>query len=248
MPLLRKDQLQNIVTDENTMGTTLLIVCVDAFGLSFFEWEPETFDLDCKYAFDTELPQINKDKVWSLVTALTTNLFYISLETFMPICNVLNGSKADFSTYDPVDSDEAAWGIVEVMINDPPEEGEDVSTRFSHEIKRYVGLTLKAEGITTPPRILLPFVEYDRDPEEEAGIEIGPDEHMLKMHEDRQRRERESIERYINQQLVRLGAQIQQLPLQQGDTSRIGAYLQQIQRAVTSSQPAAESEPLLSVL
>lgn len=248
MPLLRKDQLAEIVSDESTMGTTLLLACVDTFGLSFFEWEPETFDLDCKSAFGVELPQVNKDKVWALVTALTTNLFYISLETFMPICNALNDSQADFRAYDPVDSDEAAWALVEVLINDPPEEGEDVSKRFSHEIKRYIGLTLKSEGVTTPPRILAPFVEYDQSPEEEAGIQIGPDEAMLNMYEDRQARERDSIEAYISQRITALSSQIQQLPLQQGDTSQIHAYLQQIRIAVTNSQQSEESEPLLSVL
>lgn len=248
MPLLRKDQLSDIVTDETMTGTALLLVCVDTFGLPFFEWEPETFDLDCKWAFGTELPQVNRDKIWSLVTALTTNLFYISLETFIPICNALNDSRADFRAYDPVDSEEAAWGIIEVLLNDAPEAGEDVTKRFSHEIKRYVGLTLTSEGVTTPPRVLAPFVEYDVDPEEEAGIEIGPDPDMVNMYEDRQAREREGIESYVRQRIALLTTQIQQLPLQHGSTKGIVEYLQQIQRAVTSSEPTAESEPILSVL
>jgi len=248
MPLLRKDRLFNAVTDETMLGTSLLLICVDTFGLSFFDWEPETFDLDCKYAFGAELPQVNKDKIWALVTALTTNLFYISLETFMPICNALNDSQADFRAYDPVDSEEAAWGIIEVLLNDPPDKGEDVSVRFSHEIKRYVGLTLSSEGVTTPPRILAPFVEYNEDPEEKAGIELGPDETMLNMYEDRQSRERDDIESYISQRLDLLSAQIQQLPLQSGDTTRISEYLQQIRTAVTNSTQAEELEPPLQVL
>jgi len=240
MPLLRKDQLFNAVTDETMMGTSLLLICVDTFGISFFDWEPETFALDCKSAFGTELPQVNKDKIWSLVTALTTNLFYISLETFMPICNALSDSQADFRAYDPVDSEEAAWGIIEVLLNDPPDEDEDVAVRFSHEIKRYVGLTLSSEGVTTPPRVLAPFVEYDEDPEEKAGIEIGPDEAMLNMYEDRQARERDDIESYISQRLDLLTAQIQQLPLKSGDTTRISEYLQQIRTAVTNPTQAGE--------
>ena len=76
-------------------------------------------------------------------------------------CNALSGSEADFDNYDPVTGEEAAWGITEVLLIDAPEaDDEPASHRFSHEIKRYIGMTLEAEGVTTPPALLKPFVEF----------------------------------------------------------------------------------------
>lgn len=249
MALLRKDQLNQIINDKTMTGTSLLLLCSDTFGIEFFDWEPETFELECQAAFGGSMPQINKDKLWALVTALTTNLFYISLETFIPTCNALNDSTADFRSYDPVDSEEAAWGITEVLLNDPIEDEEDVSARFSHEIKRYIGLTLRSEGVTTPPKALKPFAEFDDDPEEAAvGALSEPDPHMIDMYSDRQAREREEIEAYINQRFDLLASQLQSLPLQQGDTSQISEYLQKVRTTAVGSAPPATAGSPSSVL
>lgn len=248
---LLKDRKASIVTDENMLATPLLLMCVDEFGTDFFQWEPEAFNLECKDAFGTDVPQVNRDKIWSLVTCLTTNLFYISLETFIPVCNVLNGSEAEFRYYDPVTGEEAAWGITEVMLNDPPEKGESPAARFSHEIKRFIGVTLSTEGITTPPPMLAPYVEYDRDPEDRVGVVIGPDENLLQMYQQRQSRERDRINSHVEQQLALLEQQIRQLPLRFGRTSQIDEYLQHARRALIESiQPEelASFRPTFSVL
>jgi len=248
---LLKDRKASIMTDENMLATPLLLMCVDEFGTDFFQWESESFELECKDIFGTDLPQVNRDKIWSLVTCLTTNLFYVSLETFIPVCNVLNGAEAEFRYYDPVTGEEAAWGITEVILNDPPEKGESPSTRFSHEIKRFVGVTLSTEGITTPPPMLAPYAEYDRDPEEKVGLIIGPDESLLQMYQKRQTRERDRINSYVNQQLALLGQQIHQLPLRFGRTSQIDEYLQHARRALIEStrpEELATFQPALSVL
>ena len=180
--MLRNERLAEIVTNEETLASTLLLACVDMFSTEFFDWETETFDIECRRAFGVELPDENRDKVWALVTALATNLFYVSLESFIPICNSLNGSEADFAHYDPITGEEAAWGITEVLLHDPAEKGENTGDRFTHEIKSYIALTLSSEGVTTPPSLLKPYTEYDRDPEEAAGAIVGPDEHMLNMY------------------------------------------------------------------
>lgn len=220
----QRDVYAEALASEEALGTTLLVICMDAFGIEFFEWEPETLDAEITSRFGVDMPDVNRDKLWSLVTALTTTLFYTSLETFIPTCNSLNGSVADFDNYDPVTSEEAAWGIVEVTLVDPPEKG-DPAGRFSHEIKRYVALTLQAEGITTPPAFLKAYTEYDNDPEEEAGISMGPDEHMLAMHTRRQTDAREELEGYVREQLSLLTAQLEALPLSIGNTEKLGQFI-----------------------
>lgn len=207
-----------ILTDDNTLATPLLVLCVDRFGTEFFEWEPMTFDVETRSEFGIKIPGVNRDKIWALVTALTTDAFFKSLETFIPICNSLNGSRADFDNYDPVTSEEAAWGITEVILNDPPEVTLD--KLFSHEIRYYIGLTLKSEGVTTPPRVLKPFAEYDTNPEEEAGSIVGPDEGFVAMHAKRQKEESDGINEYVKYRMALIMQQLKSLPLREGDVSK----------------------------
>jgi hypothetical protein len=231
--MIERDKIAAILTNEEMLATPLLVLCMDQFSAEFFEWEPESFDTEVRTRFGVELPTVNRDKIWALVSVLTTDLFYHSLETFIPVCNTLNGSEADFDDYDPVTSEEAAWGIVETGLIDPPEKGQDPAARFSHEIKRYVGLTLQSEGVTTPPAFLKPYTEYDKDPEEAVGLNIGPDEHMLAMYEKRQQAERSEIESYVRGKLEDLVAQLRLLPLQTGDVSKVAEFISQAQSLLT---------------
>jgi hypothetical protein len=221
MALLRKDQLSKIVQDEEMLATPLLVLCIDAFGTDFFNWEPATFDLECAAHFGVQMPDVNRDKVWALVTVLSTDLFYKSLESFIPIANSLSGSEADFDDYDPVTGEEAAWAIAEANIIDPPEEKDDPAERFSHDIRRYIGETLKAEGVTTPPPGLAPYVEYDNDPEEQVGISAGPDPDFVAMHETRQADERAEIERFVDENRKLLRRQLKSLPLTNGSLAQL---------------------------
>ena len=223
MALLRKDQLTKIVSDEDMLATPLLVLCVDTFGTDFFDWEPTTFNLECAANFGVELADVNKDKVWALVTVLSTDLFYVSLESFIPIANSLNDSEADFEDYDPVTGEEAAWAITEANLVDPPENNADPGERFGHDIKRYIGVTLKTEGVTTPPPSLVPYVEYDRDPEEQVGISGGPDPDFVSMYETRQTNERAEIERYVKERMALLYQQLRSLPLQHGNLTNLDA-------------------------
>jgi hypothetical protein len=179
---------------------------------------------------------------------LTTNLFYISLESFIPIANALNGEGSDFSNYDPVTADEAAWAIVEASLIDPPEDGKDNAERYGHDIKRYIGASLATEGITTPPKFLVPYSETDVDPEERVGASLGPDEHMLQMHDTRQAQERDELEQYVRNNLGTIIEQLQQIPMQAGNPSGVGEYLQQARKVLTSLPTPEGSAARPSVL
>lgn len=239
----QRDVYAKTLGNENSLGTTLLVLCMDAFGLEFFDWEPDTLDAEITMRFGVSMPGVNRDKLWALVTALTTNLFYVSLESFIPICNSLNGSEADFDNYDPVTGEEAAWGIVEVTLVDPPDEG-DPAERFSHEIKRYVALTLETEGVTTPPAFMKTYTEYDHDLEEEAGISMGPDESMLAMHAKRQTDARNEIEGYVREQLMNLTLQLQSLPLSIGTTSKLDQFIRSAHSILKGLPTPAAAEPV----
>jgi hypothetical protein len=93
-------------------------------------------------------------------------------------------------------------------------------------------MTLQNEGITAPPRVLRPFVEFDKDPEETAGSIIGPDENFIAMNARRQKDEAEGITEYVRSRLVELGRQLQQLPLRSGSAAKIPALVQETQKVL----------------
>jgi hypothetical protein len=241
---MKKDeQAARILTNERMLATPLMVLCVDRFGTEFFEWEPSTFEIESRAQFGIEIPDLNRDKIWALVSSLVSDAFYKSLESFIPICNSLNGSIANFDDYDPVTGEEAAWGITEVVLNDPPED--KLENLFSHEIKYYVGLTLKSEGVTTPPRVLIPFVEYDEDPEEQAGIAIGPDESFVAMHAKRQKEESEGITDYVRSRMELMMAQLRALPLQSGNVQTIPSLMSAAQKALVGLPKPETQVPAL---
>lgn len=248
MGQLLNQQLADVIEDEEMLATSLMALCIDQWGVEFFEWEPETFDIESEAAFGVKMPDVNRDKLWAMVTFYTSDGFYKSLETFIPIANALNGEEADFSQYDPVEGHEAAWAVAEVLLHDMPKDGEDYGDRFSHEIRFYIGMTLRNEGITTPPPILKPIAEYDADPEEAVGASIGPDEGLLKMYTDRQTEQRTEIMNYVRAKLALLIQQLTSLPLQSGDTTNLQSFLTQAQKLVKGLPTPQEEASLQSAL
>lgn len=230
MPKLHDIKLGEIMSDESMLATPLLVMCVDAFGTDFFNWEPRTFDIESRAAFGVDVPDVNRDRIWALVTALTTDGVYKSLETFLPVANTLNLAEADFLQYDPVTSEEAAWALTELVINDPPEGGVPFADRFSHEIRRYIGLTLQTEGVTSPSGLLGQVAEFSDDRIAKIeGITAGADESMFQMYMQRQAEQKAEIDDYVNQMFQLMIQQLQRLPLQSGSTKNLDQLLRQAQ-------------------
>jgi hypothetical protein len=230
MPQVIKTQLGNLINDEKMLATPLMVICTDEFGNEFWAWEPETFDIECKASFGVEMPAINRDKVWALVAVLTTDAFYKSLESFIPIVNALNSSGANFHQFDPATTEESAWAITEIFLNDPPEKSEQFEERFSHEVRRYIALTMTDEGLLEPPKILADIAEFENDPEAQAGAIIGPDEAMVQMVMTRQKAELAEINDYVQGQLRLMFEQLQAIPLRSGDAGDVAGYLSKLQK------------------
>lgn len=135
--------------DEEATATTLLAILLDRFGTDVMSWDPATVELELQDEFGVKaISTTNLDKINALITALTTNLFYVSVEAFHYITNALNGSSPAFGQFDPVTAEEAAWAITEVRMNDVPEQGGDpAESEFSHEVRTYQGVILSDEGL-----------------------------------------------------------------------------------------------------
>jgi hypothetical protein len=225
--------------DPESIGSVLLIGLLDEYGSEMFDWEPRTLDLEVKHDWGVSIPQVNKDKVWALVTELTTKLFYSSLDAFTHICNSLNGSGADFENFDFATVQEMCWALAEVQLLDPPEEGD----QFNPEILSYMSERLRVEAFERVPKILKPYVTLpDRD-ENIANI-LQEDGVEAKTFWDRQMREVLSIDQYVREQLHKLFVDLAGLPLENGDSAEMKATLERAGKVLAgqSQQTAREEE------
>jgi len=227
------------LADPDAIGSVLLVGLLDEYGTEMFGWEPQTLDMEVKHDWSVSIPQVNKDKIWALVTELTTNLFYTSLDAFTHICNALNGSGADFQNFDFATVQEMCWAIAEVQLLDPPEEGE----MFNEEIRSYMATRLKDEGFERVPKILKPYVEMPDNDETIDGV-LQDDGIEAKAFWDRQMREVLSIDQFVRERLHKLFVDLASLPLENADSEAMKATLQRAGKVLAgqSQQTAREEE------
>lgn len=149
MPLVKTDKLRTYLENARTFGTTLLAILFDNYGTEIQHWEPETLIAELRESYGANPPRVNLDKIWGMITALTTDLFYLDPLVFNGICQALNNEESDFSYFNPISCEGAAWGIAEVTMNDMEPEA-----TFSDEVAGYVGALLDYRGLVTIPPIL----------------------------------------------------------------------------------------------
>jgi hypothetical protein len=114
----------------------------------------------------------------ALVTALTTDMVYRDVTVFHHAMNALNGTAVNFDTWDPVDMDELAWGLAELAINDTPESQEEFGSRFSPDVRRYVGL-LSGDGKYAAGSLPAPIAAVADLPQARSGSELMADDPTL---------------------------------------------------------------------
>jgi hypothetical protein len=219
-----------LLQDPETPGSVLLIGLFDEYGTDFLEWEPDTLLLEIQDRWKTEVPVVNRDKIWALVTVLTTDLFWSSLEAFIHVCNALSGGGADFQNWNPADVQEMCWAIAEVTLLDPPEEG----VVFSPEIVAYMQAELEAEGFSEPPQLLKPYVsETGRERVEEA-LSVDADEIDINAYWDAQTRKRLAVDEWVRERLLRLLQEVTALPLSQAQPEALAQLKENAERALAA--------------
>lgn len=212
-----RKRLRGYWEDPDTFGTSLLILLIDhANTLDVLTWEPETMRLEIHDSCGARVPHENMDKVLALVSALTTDLFYKSLETFIQVCNSLGGAGASFGVFDPVEPEEAAWALTEVGLLDPPTRGEEFDARFDDEIRRYLGLILNQDGIQRAPDILYMAIR-DTVPGQDTQQSFADDPAMFNAFHDFSDKKARAITQYVREQTAELFDQLEKLPLQNAD-------------------------------
>lgn len=227
MQLKPTSSIAAVLKDPDATATTLITILMDRLGSDILNWDPATLEFEIMDTFGLrEVPEVNLAKINAIITALTTNLFYVSVETFHHICNALNGSSAGFEYWDPVTAEEAAWAITEMELLDPTEEdGDPAENSFSHEVKGYLGAILAMEGIE-------PFGVFEvaeLPPQQGSPDQFEDDPIMFSAINKHQMSNRQAIEEYIFGRVYQTAATLNQLPLQRADKSFLEKWLKEHQ-------------------
>lgn len=214
--------------DPTLFATSAMALLVDAWGTEFIEWDPITVELELTADFGLEPDPGLMDRIQAACSLFTSNLFFISIETFNASCDALNFGAVASELFVPADLDDILWGVTEARIL----LGDDFDTEeFGHDVSRYVGLVLSQAGIRRPPSILS-FAEYDVA-EEVRDDESFDDELLHRVFWDSQENDKVTLESNNNQQILLLMRQLAQLPLKTGNADFIRNRLPK----VTPSKP-----------
>lgn len=207
----RSKSFKLLFEEESTYAVTLALMMIDEYGFDWLEWHPTTIATEIMEDFGAQAVRTNLDKIMTSALLLTTNAFYVSLPSFIEICNVLADNDYDPEVFDPATPEEIAWGITEAWILDPPEDGEE----FCEEIKHYIREALNDEGIINPPDILRlaaqtsksdPLADFNTDPEMYSAI--------WKLQQEKT----EYISTMLQSNVAALVLQLETLQLQNGNT------------------------------
>ena len=232
----KKSKLKEILQNTKSFGTSILAIFLDEFGTDLFQWEPETIRREAFDNYSATLPQVNQDKLWGLITAITTNQFYVSLEIFMATCSALSDDEPDFGVWTPSAPEELAWGVSEVLLNDPFD-NEHPNQEFSNEIEYYVGLILKQNGILEPPKILS-FAEYSStNPVLDLDTAFVDDPAMFEAAWANQQNRKFDIEAFLVDRTQSLIQELASIPFENANKQ----FINQLRQSVTKQEQAVAS-------
>jgi len=208
-----RETIRSFILGPNTFGTSLLAIALDQYGTEVFEWEAETLTGALKEDFGVELHRVNADKLFSLMVALSTNQFQTSAEIFSQTCMALNNIPVDFSTFTPPDTYTMAWGVAEVVLNDPPSQ-ENGTSAFSDEVAGFAGMIMAEEGVWVAPKTLA-FAEFSRsNPVLDLQTIYADDPDLVAAALANQQRNANDIEQFVSGRIKSLVAELASLPLQ----------------------------------
>lgn len=208
----RETEFKARFENPDTLGTVLMAMVLDEYGTEIFEWEPAALSMQVRDDFHAKVPDVNWDKLWAMIVALSTNQFFINNDIFLNTCRALSGDEADFAMFRPITPEELAWGVTEVLINNPPDK-EAGNNGFSDEICAMAGLLLSEQGVYQPPKILS-FAKYPTsNPAYDPELMFSDDEPMLRAVIANQKEQADSVNETIKGRLAELKKQLASLPL-----------------------------------
>lgn len=224
--------VRKLLTSEGTFATTLLVLACDLYVTAetplkdVLAWSPHTFRMELEQDFGVTLEPHTVSKLMAAVAIVTTNYFFVSLDRFLKLANVLAGGDFDPSSFIPADAVECAWAITEALLLDPPDQ--DNPEPFTDEIRHYVGAVLREEGFVRPPDILK--IALDADWSAQVSYDFAGDPDMFSGIYAVQTEKTEEVTRALQHGLLELLGQLKALPVRQGSTDELEGRIAQMIR------------------
>lgn len=209
---MRETEFKRVLEDKDSFATTLLAILIDEYSTDCFEWEPQALYMQISEDLHAEVPDVNKDKIGALIMSITTNQFFINADIFCNVCKALSHSEADFSTFRPLTPEELAWGVTEVILNNPPDKARG-NTECSDEVASYVGMMLLQQGVLKPPAVLQFAIYPTENPVEDIQVMFADDPAMFEAAMANQNQISQELEAHTKETLGLLKHQLQHLPL-----------------------------------
>jgi hypothetical protein len=191
-------------------ASCLLLMAVDSWGMECIDWEPETITTAVRDQFGAELHALNYDKIQAAISLVSSNLYHRSPGAFCAINKSFSFKSVNNKEFNVCTLDDILWGTTEAKLLEGPEQFEEEG--FTHDISRYVGQLLQAEGVTTPPSNLK-FAEYDDTVMEAKNMSEFQDPTAWKMVMQREEDEISDMNNFMGINLIRLFKQLKVLPL-----------------------------------
>jgi len=199
-----------VFTRPDMHASCLLLMAVDSWGLECLQWEPETITTAVRDEFGVTIDSLNYDKLQAAISLVGSNLYHKSPGAFCAINKAFSFKPVNSSEFNICSLDDVLWGTTEAKLLEGPEEY--VEQGFTHDISRYVGQLLEAEGVTTPPSNLA-FAEYSEGIQEAMNEAEFTDVIGWKMTMQREEEEIEDMNSFMGINLMRLFKQLKKLPL-----------------------------------
>jgi hypothetical protein len=231
---LLENRLATFWRDPQMFGFNLLVLFMDVYGAEGLNWMPETIEMEIRDDSGVDLPEANFDKLLTAISLLVTDNFFVSPTDFTRACVVLSGHVVNPGSLILPDCADLAWGLTEGMMINPPDE--DNEAPFSKEIVAYVGACLNDEGILNPPDILRIGLR-DKDLADNARYSFSDDPEMMAAISGFEEDKTSSINSLVLNRLKDLFAQLQLLPLKNGQAVAVARKMM----AGLAHQPASGS-------
>lgn len=195
---------------KTAMATPLVLMVVDRFGTECFDLDPESMLEEIRDEWGIEPNGTAFDRLMAGIAIVTGDEFFQELPTFVEFCNLLAGGILDPNWFDPADTFECSWGLLEASLLNPPEDG-TLRQRLSEDVIGYIEETTKYEGYVRLPAVLSEIV--DRSQEFDGVDDPIIYESVWKVQEEK----REDVENWIQSQFRSLGDQLSGIDFQNAD-------------------------------
>jgi hypothetical protein len=145
-------QINTVLGDDNTPAIQIYNFLNDRFKDEWWDWEIETLEKVLWRDYGTTLTDSMAEKIQAIKLVLNSQRTFLDWWYFNQVANSMMGSPADFTTIKSPSSG-MAIAAMRVMRQIRPEEN------FSRDVKKYVCIILKNDGIYVPPPSVPELVE-----------------------------------------------------------------------------------------